>query len=54
MPVQSNEDRVEHDPQLRHRGMSLEMDHADLGVRRLRNAPFKLSESPTVNTRPAP
>ena len=54
MPVQSNDDRVEHDPQLRHRGMYLEMDHADLGVRKLQNAPFKLSESPALNSRSGP
>jgi crotonobetainyl-CoA:carnitine CoA-transferase CaiB-like acyl-CoA transferase len=54
MPVQSNEDRVEHDPQLRHREMYLEMDHPVLGAKRLQNAPFKLSESPVWNYLPGP
>ncbi|MBI4281945.1 MAG: CoA transferase [Chloroflexi bacterium] len=54
MPVQSNEDRVEHDPQLGHRGMYLEMEHAELGVKKLQNAPFKLTESPAVNSLPGP
>ena len=54
MPVQSNEDRVEHDPQLRHRKMYQEMEHPVLGVRKFQNAPFKLSESPAENTHPAP
>jgi len=31
LPVQSAEDRVEHDPQLRHREMYLEMEHPTLG-----------------------
>jgi crotonobetainyl-CoA:carnitine CoA-transferase CaiB-like acyl-CoA transferase len=54
MPVQSSEDRVEHDPQLRHRQMYLEMKHDALGVRKMQNAPFKLSETPAVNRRPSP
>jgi crotonobetainyl-CoA:carnitine CoA-transferase CaiB-like acyl-CoA transferase len=54
MPVQSSEDRVEHDPQLRHRQMYLEMKHDALGVRKMQNAPFKLSETPAVNIRPSP
>jgi crotonobetainyl-CoA:carnitine CoA-transferase CaiB-like acyl-CoA transferase len=54
MPVQTSEDRVEHDPQLRHRGMYKEMEHPALGVRKLQNAPFKLSETPAVNSRPGP
>ena len=32
LPVQSAEDRVEHDPQLRHRQMYLPMEHPALGV----------------------
>ena len=54
MPVQSNEDRVEHDAQLRHREIYQEMEHPELGIRKFQNAPFKLSGSPAVNTRPAP
>ena len=54
MPVQSNKDRVENDPQLRHRGLYTEMDHPVLGPRKFQNAPFKLSESPAINHLPAP
>ena len=54
MPVQSSEDRVEHDPQLHHREMYLEMEHEALGVRKMQNAPFKLSETPAINRRPSP
>jgi crotonobetainyl-CoA:carnitine CoA-transferase CaiB-like acyl-CoA transferase len=54
MPVQSAEDRVEHDPQLRYREMYLEIEHPALGVRKMQNAPFKLSKTPAVNSRPAP
>ena len=34
--------------------MYLEMDHPELGAKKLQNAPFKLSESPAVNTLPGP
>ncbi|MDP6102089.1 MAG: CoA transferase [Dehalococcoidia bacterium] len=54
MPVQSNENRVEHDPQLRHRNMFQALEHPVLGLRNFQNAPFKLSESPAINTLPAP
>ena len=54
MPVQSSEDRVERDPQLRHREMYREMDHEVLGVRKFQNAPFKMSETPAFNHRSAP
>jgi crotonobetainyl-CoA:carnitine CoA-transferase CaiB-like acyl-CoA transferase len=54
MPVQSSEDRVERDPQLRHRQMYLEVEHAALGGRRMQNAPYKLSETPAVNRLPGP
>jgi crotonobetainyl-CoA:carnitine CoA-transferase CaiB-like acyl-CoA transferase len=54
MPVQSNEDRAEHDPQLRERGMYQEVEHPVLGSWRLQNAPFKLSETPAVNHRHGP
>ena len=54
LPVQSAEDRVEHDPQLRHREMYLEMQHPELGLRKVQNAPFKLSETPAVNHLPSP
>jgi crotonobetainyl-CoA:carnitine CoA-transferase CaiB-like acyl-CoA transferase len=54
LPVQSSEDRVEHDPQLRHRQMYLELEHPALGVRKIQNAPFKLSETPAINHLPSP
>ena len=45
MPVQSPEDRVENDPQLRARGMYTELDHPVLGRRKFQSTPFKLSRS---------
>ena len=48
MPVQSAEDRVEHDPQLHHREMYVPIEHPALGMRKVQNAPFKLSETPAV------
>ena len=54
MPVQSSEDRVEHDPQLRDRGMYTYLDHPMLGRWRFQNAPFKLPKSPATISRPAP
>jgi len=45
LPVQSAEDRVEHDPQLRHREMYLPIEHPALGSYKVQNAPFKLSET---------
>lgn len=54
LPVQSAEDRVEHDPQLRHRQMYLPMEHPALGMHKVQNTPFKLSETPAVNHLPSP
>ena len=54
MPVQSAEDRVEHDPQLRHREMFLPIEHPALGAYRVQNAPFKMSETPAFNHLPSP
>ena len=54
MPVQSSEDRVEHDPQLRHRGMYQALEHPELGLRKLQSAPFKLAATPAFNQLPAP
>jgi crotonobetainyl-CoA:carnitine CoA-transferase CaiB-like acyl-CoA transferase len=54
LPVQSAEDRVEHDPQLRDRGMYQPMEHPALGTNKVQNAPFKLSETPAVNHLPSP
>jgi len=54
MPVQSAEDRVENDPQLRHRGMYQPLEHPALGTRKVQNAPFTLSETPVFNHRSSP
>jgi crotonobetainyl-CoA:carnitine CoA-transferase CaiB-like acyl-CoA transferase len=54
MPVQSSEDRVENDPQIRHRVLFTELDHPVLGHRKFQNAPFKLSETPAVHKSAAP
>jgi crotonobetainyl-CoA:carnitine CoA-transferase CaiB-like acyl-CoA transferase len=54
LPVQSAEDRVEHDPQLRHRGMYQAMEHPALGTYKVQNAPFKLSATPVHNHAPSP
>ena len=54
LPVQSAEDRVEHDPQLSHREMYLPMEHSALGLHKVQNAPFKLSETPVFNHLPSP
>ena len=54
MPVQSAEDRVAHDPQLRQREMYLDLEHPALGRYKVQNAPFKLSETPATNSLPSP
>jgi crotonobetainyl-CoA:carnitine CoA-transferase CaiB-like acyl-CoA transferase len=54
LPIQSAEDRVEHDPQLRDRRMYLPMEHPALGVHKVQNAPFKMSETPACNYQPSP
>lgn len=54
MPVQSSLDRVEHDPQLRHRGIFSELVHPTLGLRKHQNAPFKMSKTPAQLKGPAP
>jgi crotonobetainyl-CoA:carnitine CoA-transferase CaiB-like acyl-CoA transferase len=54
MPVQSAEDRVEHDPQLKARGMYTELDHPLLGQRKVQGVPFKFSKTPAAIRRPAP
>jgi len=54
LPVQSSEDRVEHDPQLRERNMYVELEHSALGCRKIQNSPFKLSRTPTTIHSPSP
>jgi crotonobetainyl-CoA:carnitine CoA-transferase CaiB-like acyl-CoA transferase len=53
-PVQSNEDRVEYDPQLRSQGMYTSVQHAVLGEHLTQNAPFTLSEASTTVERAGP
>lgn len=54
MPVQSAEDRVEHDPQLRHREMYLPLEHPTLGTYKVQNAPFELTATPVYNHAASP
>jgi crotonobetainyl-CoA:carnitine CoA-transferase CaiB-like acyl-CoA transferase len=54
MPVQSAQDKVDNDPQLRHRKMYTELEHSTLGTWSFQNAPFKMSETPVVLRRAAP
>jgi crotonobetainyl-CoA:carnitine CoA-transferase CaiB-like acyl-CoA transferase len=54
MPVQSSEDRVERDPQLKARDMYPELDHPLLGRRKVQSVPFKHSKTPAAVHRPAP
>ena len=54
MAVQSSQDRVENDPQLRHRDMYVPMDHPMLGPWKFQNAPFKMSKSPARMSSPPP
>jgi crotonobetainyl-CoA:carnitine CoA-transferase CaiB-like acyl-CoA transferase len=54
LPVQSAEDRVEHDPQLSRRKMYLPIEHPALGQHLVQNAPFRLSKTPAVNHSPSP
>ena len=54
MPVQSSEDRVENDPQLRSRNMYPELDHPALGINKYQNIPFTLSKSTVGVQRRAP
>ena len=54
MPVQSTGNRVDDDPQLRHREIYQEMVHPVIGQWKFQNAPFKLSETPAINYHAAP
>ncbi len=53
-PVQSNQDRVEHDPQLRHRGMFTPLAHPVIGEHPMQQAPFKFSATPVPITAGGP
>jgi benzylsuccinate CoA-transferase BbsF subunit len=52
--VQTAEDRVEDDPQLRTRGVFLPLEHSEVGPRLSEGLPFKLSKTPWSLTRGAP
>ena len=54
MPVQSSEDRVEHDPQLRHRAAYTTVDHPVIGPYPLQQAPWRFSDTPTPVERAGP
>jgi len=43
---QTAQDRVEHDPQLRHLGWLVELDQRDIGRWPIKDVPFRLSETP--------
>ena len=45
---------MEHDPQLRERGMFTELEHPILGVRKVQNAPFRFSKNSVEIDRHAP
>ena len=53
-PVQSSEDRVENDPQLRHRGMFTEVNHPMLGDWKFQGAPFRLDGEKVAVKGPPP
>jgi crotonobetainyl-CoA:carnitine CoA-transferase CaiB-like acyl-CoA transferase len=52
--VQSTEDRVEHDPQLRARNLFPPMTHPVIGTNPMQQAPFKLSATPVPVSRHGP
>jgi len=54
MPVQSSEDRVENDPQLRHRGMFTKVNHPMLGDWKFQGAPFRLDGNKIAVKGPPP
>ncbi len=54
IPVQSSQDRVDHDPQLRARGMYDPAPHPLLGTWPMQHAPWKMSATPTPIDHGAP
>ena len=54
MPVQSSQDRIENDPQLRSRGMFTQVEHAMLGRWKFQSAPFRLDGAPVAVKGPPP
>ena len=51
MPVHSTDDRVAHDPQPRHSELYWELEHPVIGNYKFQQAPFKMSETPAINTK---
>ena len=52
--IQNPKDKVEDDPQLKHRGYLQEVEHAELGSKPLEGEPIHLSRSPWELKRAAP
>ena len=52
--VQTGEDLVDHDLQLRHRQHFVEMEHAEMGLHLTERPPFRLSKTPSEPQRPFP
>lgn len=52
--VQTGEDLVDNDPQLRHRKHFVEMEHAEMGQHLTERPPFRLSKTPSEPQRPFP
>lgn len=52
--VATSEDLIDHDPQLRHRGHWVRLDHPEMGPSLYGAAPFRLSATPGALHSPAP
>ena len=52
--VQTGEDLVDKDPQLRHRGHFVEVEHAEMGKHLTEKPPYRLSKTPSHPQRPFP
>lgn len=52
--VQTGEDLVDHDLQLRHRHHFVELEHAEMGLHLTERPPFRLSKTPSEPQRPFP
>ena len=52
--VQTGEDLIDNDPQLRHRQHFVEMNHAEMGKHLTERPPFRLSRTPSEPQRPFP
>jgi benzylsuccinate CoA-transferase BbsF subunit len=52
--VQDHGDLIDRDPQMRHRGFYVQMEHAEMGLVHHEALPYRFSETPWQITRPAP